>query len=73
MVILYNKWKKYNEIQMTKYETDLNNRKMNTLAQLLLELILYSIRLQAKYKIILLKLKLDNHESLTYYFIIEIS
>ena len=28
MVIFYKKWKKYNEIQLTKNKMDLNNRKM---------------------------------------------
>ena len=28
MVIFYKKWKKYNEIQLTKNKIDLNNRKM---------------------------------------------
>ena len=28
MVILYKKWKKYNEIQLTKNKMDLNIRKM---------------------------------------------
>ena len=28
MVIFYMKWKKYNEIQLTKNKMDLNNRKM---------------------------------------------
>ena len=28
MVIFYNKWKKYNEIQLTKNKMDLNIRKM---------------------------------------------
>ena len=28
MVIFYKKWKKYNEIQLTKYKMNLNNRKM---------------------------------------------
>ena len=29
MVIFYKKWKKYNEIQLTKNKMDLNIRKMN--------------------------------------------
>ena len=28
MVIFYKKWKKYNEIQLTKNKMDLNNRKL---------------------------------------------
>ena len=28
MAIFYKKWKKYNEIQLTKNKMDLNNRKM---------------------------------------------
>ena len=28
MVIFYKKWKKYNEIQLTKNKMNLNNRKM---------------------------------------------
>ena len=28
MVIFYKKWKKYNEIQLTKNKMDLNNRKI---------------------------------------------
>ena len=28
MVIFYKKWKKYNEIQLTKNKMDLNNQKM---------------------------------------------
>ena len=28
MVIFYKKWKKYNEIQLTRNKMDLNNRKM---------------------------------------------
>ena len=28
MVIFYKKWKKYNEIQLTKNKMDLNNRKV---------------------------------------------
>ena len=27
MLVLYKKWKKYNEFQLTKNKTDLNNRK----------------------------------------------
>ena len=29
MVIFYKKWKKYNEIQLTKNKMDLNNRKIS--------------------------------------------
>ena len=28
MIIFYKKWKKYNEIQLTKKKMDLNNRKI---------------------------------------------
>ena len=34
MVIFYKKWKKYNEIQLTKHKMDLNIRKITTLTVL---------------------------------------